>query len=152
MDIKVAESLPRSLGAMYERILTNMDDCSKCMAHRILRFVMFARRPLSVPELADAIAINETTKTMHDLHRARLLHPEDIFVICGSRIRRSEVTGHVLLAHLLSSRVPDLPRCPANGARVFLPGTIDVLRTFESMFYLPHRARIQHSGFPLLNP
>ena len=53
--------------------------------------------PSSLIELVKAIAVDESTPSLARLQK--LIVPEDIFHICGSLVRRSEVTGMRGLAH-----------------------------------------------------
>ncbi|KAF7559303.1 hypothetical protein G7046_g4857 [Stylonectria norvegica] len=55
---KVLSDLPKSLEAYYTRILENLDESNRVSVHNLLRWVAFSMRPLSLQEIASAIAIN----------------------------------------------------------------------------------------------
>ena len=91
------QSLSLGLNETYDRILHSIDDCDHVYVFRILRWLIGADRPLSVKELAEAIALNPN-KAVLDLSE-RLMIPEDVFDLYGSLIRVDE-NNHIVLAHL----------------------------------------------------
>lgn len=54
-------SLPKNLDETYERILCSIDEDYIDDARHILTLLCFAKRPMTVPELADAYSINPQT-------------------------------------------------------------------------------------------
>lgn len=100
-------NLPIGLYKTYDRILDLIDESDHEYVLRALNWLVGTERPLSLEELAEAIAINPE-KDRFDLAE-RLLDPEEIFDLCGSLIRTDE-SGTITLAHfsvkeyLLSSR------------------------------------------------
>ena len=90
-------SLPRGLYATYDRILNGISPENEIYAVRALQWLAHAAAPLGLPELVEAISIEEESTSLHTLQR--LFVPEDIFQICGSLIRRSDLTEKLSLAH-----------------------------------------------------
>ena len=115
-------SLPRDLNETYSRILTNIPEERRDKAIRILQFLAYSVRPLTVQEAVDAIA------TPLDAHRQfdpkyRLLYPNEIARFCSGLVslvtRRSDegtVTelelAHFSVKEYLTSESPPEPfRC-----------------------------------------
>ena len=90
-------SLPRGLSGTYNQILDRILPENEFLATRALRWLAHAMVPLGLVELVEAIAVDESTSSLAGLQK--LFVPEDIFHICGSLVRRSEVTGMLSLAH-----------------------------------------------------
>ena len=90
-------SLPRGLSGTYNQILDRILPENEFLATRTLRWLAHAMVPLGLIELVEAIAVDESTPSLAGLQK--LFVPEDIFHICGSLVRRSEVTGMLSLAH-----------------------------------------------------
>ena len=90
-------SLPRELYGTYHRILDGILPEYEVLATRALRWLAYAEVPVSLVELVEAIAIDENNSSLDGLQK--LFVPEDIFHICGSLVRRSELTGMLSLAH-----------------------------------------------------
>lgn len=84
-DIEIALiSLPKDMSATYHRILENINKQSPAMialAKRALLWVFTASRPLSVEELAAAVAIETTTESYYDMKSIR---GETILNACGN--------------------------------------------------------------------
>ena len=81
---RLLNSLPQSLEETYERILRNVDSSSIEDAKRILSFLCFAPRPLTVKELIDGIAV-EIESLRLNVGR-RFQNAGDIHEICSSLI------------------------------------------------------------------
>jgi hypothetical protein len=77
--------LPRSLDETYERILCSIDEGSIEDARRILTLLCFSSRPLTVPELIDAIAVDINEPTCLEVQN-RLQDEDDIRSICPGLI------------------------------------------------------------------
>lgn len=50
---KALHSLPKDLDSTYERILCNIDDSNAAYALKILQWLTFSARPLSLEEVAE---------------------------------------------------------------------------------------------------
>lgn len=73
-------SLPESLDETYERILCNIDKSLIEDSRRILALLCFSARPLTVPELIDAIAVDIISKRLNT--KPRLRNADGIRDIC----------------------------------------------------------------------
>lgn len=90
-------SLPRGLSGTYNQILERILPENEILATRALRWLAHTMVLLGFVELVEAIAVDETSPSLEGLQK--LFVPEDIYHICGSIIRRSEVTDMLSLAH-----------------------------------------------------
>ena len=90
-------SLPRGLYGTYNRILDEISPENEILATRALRWLAHAMVPLSLVELVEAIAVDENSLSLDGLQKLFVL--EDVFHICGSLVRRSELSGMLSLAH-----------------------------------------------------
>ena len=92
-------SLPRGLYDTYHRILNEIPREHETISLRALQWLAHSTSPLDLEDLVEAIAIelNDDCKNLDQLDR--LITPEDIFQICSSLVRRSEVTNKLSLAH-----------------------------------------------------
>jgi len=82
---KALHSLPKDLDATYERILCNIDDSNVAYALKILQWLTFSARPLSLEEIAEVVAIDVHDDPRFDPER-RLAAPRDVMTICSSLI------------------------------------------------------------------
>ena len=115
-------SLPRDLNETYSRILTSIPEGRRDKAIRILQFLTYSDRPLTVQEAVDAIAIPLDTHYRFD-PKYRLPCPNEIARFCSSLVslvtRRpgEETVMELELAHfsvkeyLTSENVPKPFRC-----------------------------------------
>ncbi len=78
---KLLKSLPQSLDETYERMLLNIDAASIDYARRILMWLCFSKRPLTVPELIDGIAVELGDHSRLNKKR-RLYDRYDLLQIC----------------------------------------------------------------------
>ena len=90
-------TLPRGLSGTYNQILDSILPENEILATRALRWLAHAIVPLSLIEIVEAIAIDEDSQSLDGLQK--LFVPKDIFHICGSLVRSSDVTGMLSLAH-----------------------------------------------------
>lgn len=104
-------SLPRGLYSTYSRILFDIEPEDEVVAARTLRWLANAVSGLSLPQLVEAIAIEDHSSSLDSLKSQRLHVPEDIFQICGSLIRYSNLTGILSLAHHSVYEFLTLPAC-----------------------------------------
>ncbi|KAI5253075.1 hypothetical protein E4T42_03019 [Aureobasidium subglaciale] len=51
-------NLPKNLNGTYDSILDSMDETERCEAKRLLAIICFSKRPLTLPEVVDALAID----------------------------------------------------------------------------------------------
>ena len=131
-------SLPRGLSATYNQILDRILPENQILATRALCWLAHAMVPLGLIELVEAIAVDESTSSLDGLQK--LFVPEDIFHICGSLVRRSEVTGMLSLAHSSvydfltvgrsESHPPSPYHIPAGPSKVVLTKTCLIYLSF----------------------
>lgn len=82
--------LPKSLDETYARILRNIPDEYFFEAHQILQLLVASYRPLSLIEVAEAIAV-DCDHEIIDLNR-KLRDEHDILEICSTLITKSNYT------------------------------------------------------------
>ena len=80
------KSLPESLDETYERMLCNINYHLVEDARRILALLCFSKRPLTVPELIDGVAVEVNGDSSRLNHKRRLQDSNGIRHICGSFI------------------------------------------------------------------
>lgn len=78
-------SLPETLDETYSRILLAIDPQYQEEARRALLWLSFAKRPLSIKELAEAAVFKESETPSFDIEE-RLRDPYDILEILGSLV------------------------------------------------------------------
>ena len=96
------QSLPKTLDQTYERIILGIEEEYKKQAIIALRWLVFARRPLKLIELAEAVAVDSMKADCHVFNpEERLFKPEFILEICSSLVSASgsESLAEVRLAH-----------------------------------------------------
>ncbi|KKZ68227.1 hypothetical protein EMCG_06118 [[Emmonsia] crescens] len=109
-------SPPESLNAIYERILRDIDLKWKKYAPKILQWLAFSARPLTIAELAEMFMINVDDYPHFDPER-RLFDPREILDMCSPLviIDVAEGGGEVVrLAHL-SVKEFILSNYPSSG-------------------------------------
>ncbi|CZR58258.1 uncharacterized protein PAC_08149 [Phialocephala subalpina] len=93
------QQVPPSLGAVYKRILNNIDDEYREEAMLILRWVVIARRPLTVRELAMARALHLPEWENNIPPADTLDELEDDFRICEPLLYRDPESDAINLVH-----------------------------------------------------
>lgn len=81
------ESLPTSLDETYERILTQVPPIHKEKLYKLLRWLIFAARPVSLDELAEVMAVDHESQCYDAA--SRLLNPEQLFQLGSGLIIKS---------------------------------------------------------------
>lgn len=80
---KSLKSLPRTLDETYERVLCAIDEDQSIYALRLLRWLAFSSRPLSLEEVSEVVAIDPESR--HVLDKDEVLEdPLDALNICAS--------------------------------------------------------------------
>ncbi|EUC36316.1 hypothetical protein COCCADRAFT_88667, partial [Bipolaris zeicola 26-R-13] len=82
---KTLQKLPSTLDKTYERILTSISEEYADYAIRILQWLAFSERPLSLEELAEVIAIDVSRDPEFDRDEV-LEDPLDVLRICSSLV------------------------------------------------------------------
>lgn len=131
--------LPRGLFGTYNSISDGILPENEVLATRALRWLAHAIVPLSLIELVEAISVDENSSSLDGLQK--LFVPEDIFHICGSLVRRSELTGMLSLAHSsvyefltvadLQSHPPNPYHIPTAPSKVVLAKTCLTYLSFQ---------------------
>jgi hypothetical protein len=84
-------SLPKTLDETYSRILHSIPSEYKQNATRILQFLTYSKRPLSIKEAVDAIAVN-TEGDQYFNPRHRMPDPQEITCFCSSLVVLASTT------------------------------------------------------------
>jgi hypothetical protein len=84
-------SLPLTLEKTYDRILLAITEEDSIYAIRILQWLTVAERPLSVNEIAEVVAIDETRERVFDEEEV-LQDPLDALEICSSLVTVQDIT------------------------------------------------------------
>lgn len=87
---KALGALPTTLDATYDRILTNIDEEYVDDAIRVLQWLAFSARPMTVDEVAETLSVCLDEDPRFDPDR-RLRDPLDILVICSSLVTVSDI-------------------------------------------------------------
>ncbi|KAH1416219.1 hypothetical protein KXW31_004599 [Aspergillus fumigatus] len=103
---KALESLPKTLEETYARILANINEKHRQYAIRILQFLTYSERPLTIHEAVDLIVVEPNGSPPFD-PKLRMPIPREIMKICPSLVslvtRQSgdpvETTMELQLAH-----------------------------------------------------
>ncbi|OAF55629.1 hypothetical protein VC83_07589 [Pseudogymnoascus destructans] len=82
---KALKALPTTLDETYEEILCKISDTDAEYAIRILKWLAFSSRPLSVEELAEVVAIDVERETAFDREEV-LEDPMEVLDICMSLV------------------------------------------------------------------
>jgi ankyrin repeat protein len=117
------ETLPRGLSDTYVRILERIEHQPSYMrnlALNCLAWIIYAQRPLSIEELQEALAINSTCTSIHDLQPDS---PQVILEACGNLLEEvndairpihytvqeflTTATGQELLPHAVRTQLLD---------------------------------------------
>jgi hypothetical protein len=93
-------SLPKMLDETYNRIIGSIPEEHKTYAVRILQFLTFSERPLSIEEMVDAVAVDTEVEPHFDPGE-RMPDPQEISHYCSSLVVIvSTESGNVLqLSH-----------------------------------------------------
>ncbi|KAL8956660.1 MAG: hypothetical protein Q9193_005878 [Seirophora villosa] len=82
---KALESLPQTLHETYERILCTINKSHERLAIKALQWLLYSRRPLTVQELAEVLAIDVEAEPRFDVN-SRLADDDDVISVCSSLI------------------------------------------------------------------
>ena len=81
---KKLKELPKSLNETYDRILLNVPRPHWDDAHRALQWLIFSQRPMTLRELAEAVAVN-VDEECFDVED-RFTSPSDLLRLCASLV------------------------------------------------------------------
>jgi hypothetical protein len=85
---KNLSSLPDTLDEMYDRILSSVQQHHRTHVHKILQWLAFSARPLTLAEVAEAIAVDLDAGVLLDFDE-RIIKPHDILAICSGLVTTS---------------------------------------------------------------
>lgn len=121
LDMLLA-SLPQSLDETYERMLLNISKESIEDARRILTFLCCAKRPLTIPEIIEGVAIELGDNPQLNID-ARLDDEDDIHRICPGLIEVDYHPGNkeatVRIAHFSVQEYLESERIHEHAAATF---------------------------------
>ena len=78
-------SLPKDLDETYERILGSIEQIYRPSAIKMLNWLAFSARPLTLEEVAEVVTIDIDDSPRIDPEK-RLQHPRDVLLICSSLV------------------------------------------------------------------
>ena len=87
------DSLPETLDETYERILDEIDESDRKEVLRVLQWLTYSRRPLSVDEVAEIVAFETSDDSVAFNKDNRLPEPEEILDICSSLVITVDAKG-----------------------------------------------------------
>ncbi|CEO59716.1 hypothetical protein PMG11_04381 [Penicillium brasilianum] len=79
------KSLPRTLEGTYARILASIDENYRAYALRILQFLTYSERPLTIQEAVDIVVIDPNGHPLFD-PMLRMPNPQDIVRVCSTLV------------------------------------------------------------------
>ncbi|KAK0701084.1 Pfs, NACHT and ankyrin domain protein, partial [Lasiosphaeria miniovina] len=112
------DSLPQDLNETYSRILTSIPEGRREKAVRILQFLIYSERPLTVEEAVDVIAIPLDPYGQFD-QNSRLPRPNEITRLCsslvslvttgsaGKTVTQLELAHFSVKEYLISTKLPE---------------------------------------------
>ncbi len=93
------KSLPSTLNETYSRILLAIEDEYKQDAYKILQWLAFSARPLSLDEVIEALAIDlDTDDSPWFNPDLKIIDPQEVFTICSSLIYMENVEKCLFLS------------------------------------------------------
>ncbi|KAE9371550.1 hypothetical protein N431DRAFT_484077 [Stipitochalara longipes BDJ] len=99
---KQLETLPKTLDGTYDQILLRIDDSHRKSALRILQWVSFAVRPVSIEEAAEVLAVDIGDDPHYDSGQ-KLLDPLDVLLLCSTLVTKEQPST--------SNRFEVMPTC-----------------------------------------
>ena len=82
---KSLATLPQTLDQTYDRVFAAISEQDRVYAMRILQWLTFSARPLSVEEVAEVVAIDDTRETVFNRDEV-LIDPLEALEICSSLV------------------------------------------------------------------
>ncbi|KAF8507536.1 hypothetical protein JB92DRAFT_2793427, partial [Gautieria morchelliformis] len=85
------QTLPRTLYETYDKILLNIQEEDRQSALKVLQWLAFSVRPISLAETVEILATNPNAAGAHLFNpEERLLNPREVLIICSSLVTISE--------------------------------------------------------------
>ena len=126
-------TLPKTLYDTYDRILLRIDPAYHQMTLRALQWLCVCRRPLTIGEVAEAVAILDddgTTSLGFDVSN-RLSDPADIFTICSGLIFTSATENASAMSGGLSEEPISLAHYSVKEYLISTEGAISDFHILE---------------------
>ena len=107
---KSLKSLPKTLEETYARILASIDGNYRYYAIRLLQFITYSKRPLTIQEAVDVLVVYLSGKLPFD-YKLRMPEPQEITRLCSSLVSLvtrqigGEMVMELQLAHFLFSNI-----------------------------------------------
>lgn len=93
---KALNTLPTGLVETYDRILDRIDEQDHDYVVRVIKWLIGAEHPLSLQELAEAVAVDPNKMRFNCNNR--FLDPDELLELCGSLVS-VRPDGNIVLAH-----------------------------------------------------
>ncbi|CAG8977987.1 hypothetical protein HYALB_00001869, partial [Hymenoscyphus albidus] len=90
---KDLDALPKTLEETYERILLRIDERDREAALKLLRWVCFASRPITLKEATEVLAINADEQLCYDPD-LKPIDPQDIMFLCSTLLTKATIRGN----------------------------------------------------------
>src|SRR5271154_5084295 len=97
--LKALETIPKDMRTAYDDVLQRIERCrsgDKELAMKIFSWVLWARRPLLMEELIEALVVEECDR---DLERDCMLQPSQVIECCKSLVVYEAETRTVRFTH-----------------------------------------------------
>lgn len=135
--------LPKTLKETYDKIFERIPEWERPNTIKLLIWVSYGCSPLSLGELASVLEFDEESQSL-DVEK-KLLHSEDVFLICSSLVKRIG-DDKIALAHasvkeyLTRNVLPDPKTCHAYIAKMCIKSVhFDFpLQKYCSMYWPSH--------------
>ena len=92
---KALKSLPPTLDETYERILLSIDNENCNDAFKVLQWLAFSARPVTLAEMVEVLAVDFTNSKPKFDPDLRMPDSEDILVICSSLVTTSSTASAI---------------------------------------------------------
>lgn len=79
-------ALPRILDDTYEQIVLRIDDIYRPSVFKILQWLAFSARPMTIKEAAEIVAIDLSGDGLYNIN-LKLLDPNDVMLLCSNLVR-----------------------------------------------------------------
>lgn len=91
---KALKTLPKTLDETYERILTNIDESYASDVRKLLQFLTFSPRAMSLTELVEVLAVDMEREEPQFNPENRIPDPKDILTMCSTLATTANITRY----------------------------------------------------------
>ncbi|KAH7903273.1 hypothetical protein BJ138DRAFT_1168378, partial [Hygrophoropsis aurantiaca] len=92
------QNLPKDLYAMYHKMISKLRCEDRVRVLRILRWLAFSMRDLSLKEVAEVVAVDMSGQKPHFNANHRFIEIQGLLLLCGGFVSHSQ--GEVKLSHM----------------------------------------------------